>query len=190
MFLAVARSHGWLSDSHIATIMADREWPEVISDFKQSELIDVTATMWPDTQYLWVVRNPADTVASLVANRWYLPSDDNYPPGFIHYYGTWNEGLADINLFNGSGNRTRGDMVGDFTGSEWADMNQVERCGWWWAYINNLIGVQLEKIPDRASILKLEDHPELVQENTSTTKPVTGWEPYVEKVAEKLGYGG
>ena len=136
------------------------------------------------------MRNPADTVASMVANRWYLPSDDAYPPGFLNYYGTWDEGLAEISMYNYSGNRTRGDYVGDMTTGEWLDMSQVERCGWWWAYVNMRIAVQLEKIPGRAEILRLEDHPNLRRENESTTKPVTGWESYVADVASKIGYGG
>jgi len=190
VYLAAARSHGWVTDDHVAEIMWGYEWPQRIADYKQSELIDITAHVWPDVRYLWVVRNPADTVASMVRNRWFLPSDDNYPPGYLNYHGTWQGQLAEITMYNSSGNRTRGDYTGDYTAGEWAGMGQVERCGWWWAWINTRIGEQLEKIPGRAEMLRVEDHPTLIRANSSTTKPVTGWESYVGGVARKLGYDG
>ena len=187
VYLASAYAHGWVTAKHVAGLLVNLEWADTVADHKQSELIEITSQLW-DCDYLWVVRNPADTVASLVANRWYLPGDDNYPPGFLNYHGTWDGKDAETTTYNNSGNRTRGDRVGDFTVDEWTQMSQVERCGWWWGYVNKRIAVQLDKIPTRAQVVRLEDHPELLKVNTSKVKPVSGWEPYVSEVANKLGY--
>ena len=73
---------------------------------------------------------------------------------------------------------------------EWAGLSQVERCAWWWTFVNNRIGAQFVRIPERVELLRLEDHPELRRDNGSTAQPVTGWESIVEKVAGKLGYDG
>ena len=153
--LASAYSHGWLTGSDVLNILDGYEWPEIVVDHKQSELIEVTAQLW-DCQYLWLVRNPRDTVASLVKNRWYLPGDDEYPPGYLHVYGQWQGKLADITMHNQSGNRTRGDYLG--IGIDvWREMSQVERCGWYWNWINNRILTQLTPLHGRWALARLED---------------------------------
>ena len=197
VYLASAYAHKWISPTLAAGLIAREDWPEIVVDFKQSEVIEITSGLWPDCRYMWMLRNPADTIASMVAKRWYMPHDDNYPPGFITYHGTWTDKHGDtalldaeVILYNNSGNRTRGDITGDFTVDEWSGMSQVERCAWWWAYVNSRIAVQLEQIPDRAEILRLEDHPELRRDNETKAKPVYGWESIVEVVAGKLGYDG
>lgn len=188
-YLAMARSHSWMSFEGLATAMSKQEYPEVISDYKQSELIDVTSQLWPDVHYLWVTRNPADTIASMVQKRWYLPSDDNYPPGYLSFWVEGDDRVMQLTAHNEAGNRTRGDLVGDFTFSEWSQMSQVERCGWWWNYCNQAIAAQLNRMDgDRFVTLKLEKLGVSLHENHSTAEPVTGWEPYVEQMAKVLSY--
>lgn len=201
VYLAMARSHGWLSHGAVTAIISNWDWPEVIVDYKQSELIDVTAQLW-DCKYLWVTRNPADTVASMVQKRWYLPTDDNYPAGNLVFWYENEDGrqVREMSATNQSGNRTRGDLAGEFSATEWAAMSQVERCGWWWSYSNRIIAAQLERLDEKRYVsVRLEDigpwfteplgHPDLPIENQSTTPtPVTGWEPYVTQMADILGY--
>ncbi len=190
VYLASAYSHKWVSPKLVAGLIAKKDWPNIVIDHKQSEVIEITSGLWSDCRYIWMVRNPADTIASMVANRWYMPYDDNYPQGFITYHSSWATRDAEITLYNSAGNRTRGDLTGDYTVDEWTGMNQVERCAWWWAFVNSRIAIQLDKIRDRAEILRLEDHPELRRDNWSTVKPVFGWESIVADVAGKLGYDG
>ena len=190
VYLASAYSYGWMSPTLAAGLIAKEDWPAIIVDYKQSEVIEITSVLWPDCRYMWLTRNPADTIASMVAKRWYLPADDNYPPGSLVSHMNWQGRDAEVTFTNSAGNRTRGDIVGAYTVDEWTGMSQVERCAWWWAFVNTRIGNQLEKIPERAEILRLEDHPELRRDNGSTATPVTGWESIVEKVAGKLGYDG
>ena len=170
--------------------MQQFEWPERISDHRQSELIEVTAQLWPDVEYLWLVRNPADTIASMVANRWYMPSDDLYPPGYLTIYhnGPVFETAGKMTVINAAGNRTRGDIVGDFTFGEWSNMSQVERCGWWWNFCNRRIAQQLQRTQSKVELVRLENVEDWPTLNTSDTKPVYGWEPYVEEMADALGY--
>lgn len=199
VYLAMARSHGWLSDKAIATVLSNWSYPEIISDHKQSELIDVTSQLWPDCKYLWIARNPADSVASMVQKRWYLPTDDNYPPGVLAFWLESDGVIQEMAATNHTGNRTRGDLVGQFSPTEWAAMSQVERCGWWWNYSNRIIATQFERLdPERCVTVKLEDigpwfteplgHPDLPIENEGASPPVTGWEPYVTQMADLLGY--
>ena len=202
VYLAMMRSHQWLSEPDIATVLDEYTsvWPEAVVDYKQSELIDVTSQMWPEAQYLWMVRNPADTVASMVKRGWYKPSDDDYPPGYLLIWRR-DERLMQQTATNDSGNRTRGDFVGEFTSAEWAQMNQVERCGWWWSYCNRAIAAQVSRLDrSRWQMVRLEDvgpwfaeqltgeAREFPHQNQSEAEPVTGWEPFVQEMAGVLGY--
>ena len=197
VYLAAARSHGWLSDRDIAVILEGEtgDWPKVVSDYKQSELIDITSRMWPDCKYLWVTRNPADSVASMAAKGWYRQSDDAYPPGYLVWYQKLEDGLSKSFATNDAGNRTRGDQTGDYTRDEWLGMGQVERCGWWWNYCNRVIAGQLSRLEaDRWMRVRLEDADswpfdvDMPVVNTSTSKPVSGWESYTKELADALGY--
>lgn len=203
VYLAMARSHGWLTDDSIAFLLQFRDdWPEVVCDYKQSELIDVSSKVWPDARYLWLVRNPADTVASMVAQHWYLPSDDMYPPGYLNIYWERDGDLLNTAITNDAGNRTRGDMTGHYNRDQWMAMSQVERCGWWWNYCNKTIFEQFQRLdPERALLARLEDAArpgfgswlvgheiDFPHVNSSAAKPVYGWEPYVREMADALGF--
>ena len=188
VFLASAVSHGWMPEDEARKIMDSFEWPDVFSDYKQSELIGVTSVLWPEAQYLWMVRNPADTVASMVANNWYRPSDDWYPAGYLSWYGRWEDRTANVTAFNHAGNRTRGDYVGDFNLSEWSNLGQVERCGWWWNWVNRRIMELLLPLGERWRMERVEDQ-DMPRANESATVPVSGWEPYTEEMSAVLGYG-
>ena len=181
-----------MNEDEARKIMDSFEWPDVFSDYKQSELIGVTSVLWPEAQYLWMVRNPADTVASMVANGWYKPSDDDYPPGYLVIYqnGPDFDSASRTTLINTHGNRTRGDLTGDFTSDQWWKMSQVERCGWWWNYCNRRIAEQLKSTGRKVELVRLEhvDHMDWPILNASETKPVSGWEPFVEEMADALGY--
>lgn len=185
VYLAMARSHGWLNTLDCQRVLEDFDWPETIVDHKQSELIDATSG-W-GAEYVWLVRNPADSVASMCQKGWYKPTDDHYPPGYLKYYWRTTEGLATAKLMNDSGNRTRGDLTGDFSFAEWSQMTQAERCGWWWNYANMMIGVQLNRLKGRWKMVRIEDQ-SWPTENQSDAKPVTGFERYVKPMAEVLGY--
>lgn len=189
VYLAMAYSHGWMKWNSCAVAMQQFDWPERISDHRQSELIDVTARVWPGIEFVWMVRNPADTIASMVANGWYKPSDDIYPPGYLTIYhdGPVFESVGKMTMINSPGNRTRGDIVGDFTFQEWSDMGQVERCGWWWNFCNRRIAEQLKATGAKTHLIRLENT-DWPTSNQSEAKPVYGWEPYVEEMADALDY--
>jgi hypothetical protein len=93
---ASSYSHGWFTDEQAATLLSTCRWPNVIVDYKQSELMPVTARMDPLPVYLWLVRNPADTVASMVAKGWYDPADDVYPLGYMKIYKLHEDGIRPI----------------------------------------------------------------------------------------------
>lgn len=188
MFLASAYSHGWFVPHAAAIILDQQEWPDKIVDYKQSELIDVTWPLW-GPEYLWVVRNPADTVASMVYNNWYKPSDDIYPPGYLTFYQMHTPNLVSHNsASNEAGNRTRGDLTGLMTPAEWAGMSQVERCGWWWNFCNQRIHDALSRVPGKFwNILRIEDQ-KIPHANQSSPPPVVGWEKHTEHMTQVLGY--
>lgn len=204
VYAAAARSHGWLSDHDIHTIYEHEveEWPEAIVDYKQSELIDVTSKMFPETFYLWIVRNPKDTIASMVKKGWYKPEEDNYPPGFQFIYGKFgHEGrVTRYTLTNYVGNRTRADIVGERTPEEWRLMGQIERCAWWWDYCNRAIHAQVSRLDDdRWEMVRLEDtgswfarkfgKEEFPHVNRSGgTELEDGWQDIVRQTATNLGY--
>jgi hypothetical protein len=141
----------------------------------------------------------------MVAKGWYDPADDVYPLGYMKIYKLHEDGVRPVELtaYNQPGNRTRGDLVGEFTTDEWTELGQVERCGWWWNWVNRQIHGQAERLPGRVKILRLEDAitagddlgvkllgeaKSLGWENRNGSTPVTGWESYVGEMAEVLGY--
>lgn len=197
--LSSSYAHGWLRTEYVHTVLAGLEWPDIVVDYKHTELMSASAVLWPTTKYLVLVRNPADTVASMVNKGWYRPSDDAYPPATLFKV------IADVDpqpaflmATNDAGNRTRGDILGV---DNWGAMTQVERCGWWWNHVYKTAYAFSSTNPGRVAWQSLETvtHNNIAEtlfgrpfklpnSNTSHATPVSGWEPYVEEMAGVLGY--
>src|SRR5690606_4205543 len=51
--------------------------------------------------------------------------------------------------------RLNGYLINEFTEDEWANLSALERCSWYYFYVNNYIKTSLEQLPKNKT-LKLE----------------------------------
>ncbi len=106
-----------------------------------SLLIPVLHKTFPDAQFVWLVRNGLDVIASIVARKWYTGhtyKHDHYKD-CVPIEKAWIDG------------RIRGDRCGDVQKEQWEQMNPFARCCWYWSYINRTIEQDLnEHVPVHA----------------------------------------
>jgi len=136
-----------------------QEWPRVICDFKQSELLPVSVAVWPDVKVVWMWRNEEDTVRSMMGKGWYDPVEDVHAPDEIPYMrATWLTPGGVLYDVNYGWHRTRPDQLGIMDTAGWVLLSQEGRCRWWWRYCNLFIGNVLSQIdPDRWMMHQLGD---------------------------------
>lgn len=108
----------------------------VESDFKLSPLISVLADEFPESRFVWTVRNGADVVNSMTRMGWY--SDEDF-----------NDDAGDY-----ARARLRGSELGV---PEWFRLPHFERRAWYWGYINWRIHQQLSALdPERVKVVQVE----------------------------------
>jgi hypothetical protein len=121
---------------HIANVLDELDWPEVVADFALAPLAPVLAVAWPDTTFIIITRHPVDTVASMVRKGWYDPTDRAFPAVYQSWYKQSVDGSRLDRFFNANypGLRVTGDEViqGGVDRLIWADWSKPQRCAWWW----------------------------------------------------------
>lgn len=120
----------------------------VESDQKLSNMIAELNVVLPRSRFIWMIRKPENFVRSAVARRWFTE------PSF--------ECHKDSSIVDKSYRtfclRVSADIVKDDTFGNWEQMDQVDRCAWYYYYWNNLIFSQLSQIDkSRWLLIKLED---------------------------------
>jgi hypothetical protein len=107
------------------------------SDHRLFNLIGILGRVLPEAKFVWLVRDGRDVVASTTARGWY---DAEYTSG------TWGE------------YRLRGDAAGEVEAAEWGAMTPFAKNCWYWAYVNRVIGAEVDRLPaSRWMPLRLED---------------------------------
>jgi hypothetical protein len=87
-------------------------------------LFPVLRELFPQAQFVWLLRDGRDSVASMYYRGWY---DERYPRQGV----AWRKA------------RLHGDKIGDFSPTEWQRLSRFERCCWLWKKFNLLIEAQL-----------------------------------------------
>lgn len=110
---------------------------------------------FPDSKLVWIIRNGIDFVNSAYNKNWYIPIEEI-------------DSLANEGLKWWANNRIQGDKVGEMSSEEWGNMDQFEKCCWYWVYTNNLIEKDIRLFPkSQTYFIKLEninkDYPELIK---------------------------
>ncbi|MEQ8842926.1 MAG: glycosyltransferase [Acidimicrobiales bacterium] len=100
--------------------------------------VPVLAEVFPDAQFIWMVRDGRDVVSSGVQRGWFDPDRAKDTPWERH--------------------RLRGDRLHDVSEDEWAQWPPFRRVCWTWRRTNEIIGSDLASLdPDRVMRLRLED---------------------------------
>lgn len=102
----------------------------VHSDQRFWNLINVFAIYFPNAKFVHLIREPIDCIKSMVLRDWY--EVDEYPKIYSHDWAKY---------------RLQGDEVGAVSTRVWSEMNNIQKCTWYYFYINNNISKQLKELP-------------------------------------------
>jgi len=146
--------YGVLSDQLMRAILLSTRNPVLHgkiygeSNQKLSTFIPVLADAFPESQFIWLVRDGRDVVASTYYGReWYKPVDEvvSHPNPFTVPMKEW------------TWYRLRGDLAGNMNTQEWEALTRFEKNCWLWAYTNKVIQEHLTRVPrERWMLVRLE----------------------------------
>ncbi len=107
------------------------------SDQRLWNLIPFLSNYFPNAKFIHLIREPLSCIKSMVFRRWYKDME--------HYRHDWDK------------YRLRGDLVGEFSSSDWQNLTYIQKCTWYYYYINTNINRMLNDIPkSQTYTLKLE----------------------------------
>lgn len=127
--------YGEVSAGTIKEILRETRHPTVDgkvyceSNQTLSLIIPILADEFPQAQFIWLIRNGMDVVASTYQKQWYTGHSENHdryedcPP----LEKAWIDG------------RLRADRVGELTEVEWNNLSRFAKCCWYWGYVNRVI---------------------------------------------------
>lgn len=111
------------------------------SDQRLWNLIPFLSEYFPNAKFIHLIREPYSCIKSMVARGWY--SENEYPELQTHDWAKY---------------RLQGDQVNFFSKPEWQKLTQIQKCTWYWFFINNSIKKQLEQFKNTEFIeFKLEN---------------------------------
>ena len=166
----------------IARVLRDTRKPIVDgkiygeANLQLSLIVPVLEEVFPGCQYIWLLRDGRDFVASTFYRGWYDPAST--------HLGKWEQA------------RLQGDKTGDFSPALWQNMTPFERCCWLWTRFNRIIEERLTvlgpsrwrkvyletmkaALPEVATFLKLEaPRGVLVGKHNIAKQPVVYWESW------------
>jgi len=90
-------------------------------------LFPILREVFPEAQYIWLIRDGRDSVASMYYRGWY---DEVYPRQGI----MWRRA------------RLHGDRTGNFSAEQWRGLTRFEKCCWCWSKYNRLIEERLAEL--------------------------------------------
>ena len=107
------------------------------SDQRFWNLIPFLSDYFPNAKFIHLIREPLSCIKSMIFRDWYQ--------NFEYNRHDWDK------------YRLRGDLVGAFSVNEWQEMSNIQKCTWYYYFVNNSISKQLNEISDsRIFSVKLE----------------------------------
>ncbi|GAB3099988.1 hypothetical protein G8770_03840 [Aestuariicella hydrocarbonica] len=134
------------------------------SDQKYSNLVALLHEVLPKAKFIWLLRNPVDTINSTYSRGWFSQQDlfptsaqeDERRLPFKPLYSQF---------------RVHADKVGVMSRDEWHRMSPFARNCWYWSYWNQLIEQQFTDLPeDQKLMLRLENLQERLDDVASFLK--------------------
>lgn len=101
--------------------------------------VENLAVMGP-CRFVWLIRNPWDCIASLMAWKWYRKPNDIEPDDVF------------------ANNRLTAYDADEMSGYEWEALGNLGKCAWYWKFLNLRIERQLEALDEDCWVrVRLED---------------------------------
>jgi len=121
---------GAIDDVEALRLLSGCQWHEVNAFYLYPVLLPLLQHRFPEARWLWVIRNAADTVASMVRHGWYRPEDDLPFPVTLLY-------PQDGVIFSSPPWHARPNAVicDGMPCREWELLPQAGRCAWWWDWV-------------------------------------------------------
>lgn len=111
------------------------------SDQRLWNLIPFLSEYFPNAKFIHLIREPYSCIKSMVARGWY--SENEYPELQTHDWAKY---------------RLQGDQVNFFSKQEWQKLTQIQKCTWYWFFINESISQKTNALQkDRFLKISLED---------------------------------
>lgn len=144
--------YGELAGKEVARTLADSR-PRTVegkiygeANNRLSLVVPVLRDVFPESRFVWLVRDGRDFVTSALQRAWFQPGGE----ASSNLWETW---------------RPQGDRLGVVDPDEWASWTAFRRVCWLWAYQNRLIQQDLEGAGDaRCWLLRLEELSESLDE--------------------------
>ncbi|HIB35968.1 DapH/DapD/GlmU-related protein [Mesonia sp.] len=110
------------------------------SDQRLWNLIPFLKEYFPNSKFIHLEREKYSCIKSMYTRRWY--QDNEYPDYIQHDWAKY---------------RLQADRIGEVNEKLWRDFSSLQRCTWYYTYINNTIKSELKKLnPERVYHLQLE----------------------------------
>ncbi len=172
-------AHGEINREDAAEIIRQlycgtRTFPDFIygeSDQKLSNFVEVINQVLPEAKFIWLIRNPIDTINSMYSRGWFSDEEVHVAEG---------HDPAASPLFRDifTQYRIQGDKAGAMTTEEWHNMSAFARNCWYWSYWNRLIERQFQSLPKgQLMMVRLEELDQKVNDvldflGVSSVKPL------------------
>lgn len=129
--------------SEIKKIFKDKLWEAnndqiiVHSDHRMWNMVEILNDYFPNAYFIHLIRNPYDSVKSIVPREWY--SKEDHGNAFSKY-------------------RLKGYKVNDVEKKEWQSWSDIDKSLWYWNFVNKNISKQLNSLPqNQKMVIRLEE---------------------------------
>jgi len=131
--------------AELRTIFRKRKWDGkkgqvvVHSDHRMWNLVEFLSDYFPNSSFIHLMRNPYDSVQSYLPRGWYSETNVKEESDYGKY-------------------RLQGDKIGVMSSGDWKNYSLIEKCTWYWNYVNAYIEIQLKDVKEeRVEVIKLEN---------------------------------
>lgn len=111
----------------------------VISDHRLWNLVELLEDFFPNAIFIHLMRNPYNSIRSYMHRNWYSQIE-SIEPTYSH-----------------AKHRIQGNKIGEFSDRKWRSLSRLEKCAWYWQFINLSIEMQLKTLMmENSYVIKLE----------------------------------
>ncbi|WP_321262295.1 DapH/DapD/GlmU-related protein [Psychroserpens sp.] len=140
--------------NELDAIFAFKTWPSnegqvlIHSDQRLWNLVSYLSENFPNAKFIHLKREATSCIRSMLYRDWYQPNE--YPKYNNHDWAMY---------------RLQGDKLGVFSTSEWNEMTPLEKCTWYYSYVNSNIEASLKAIPgERHMYIEVENLSESIKD--------------------------
>lgn len=118
------------------------------SDQKLANLVPILAKLLPSAKFIWVVRNPEDTVNSTWSRGWFDDAELGLNGNRRDTYPLYRDHFSDY--------RPQANLIEIMPDQQWNNMTAFERNCWYWTFWNEMIKTNLQKHVKNENFIKIQ----------------------------------